>query len=284
MKIRIVVRRYEILLLIVMSLLFVNYEVFSKCSVIDPRLLPPVSLPVMAKPKSIAKEAKPKTKYIALTFDDGPHPEYTEQMLNILKKENVKATFFLVGQMVELYPNLTQLIIDEGHQVGNHTYSHPNLKQINEAQLAHELNYTKELIISFTGYKTDLIRPPGGNYNENILNFCQNNGYHIVLWTIFPRDHESPKQSTLCKRILKQAHNDGIILLHSGVKTTVDALPEIIKQLRANGYRFLTVDKLVTRENGQTKPKIKYQKVSFTSHLSPDTCLNTTWYIPPTTN
>ncbi|MFA5858018.1 MAG: polysaccharide deacetylase family protein [Elusimicrobiota bacterium] len=295
-RFRFVARRYEILLTVLAAVLSISVEVFSRCSSIDPSRLPAAAT-VITVPKPVSSVLKktdgkliPKTpaqsiaavKYIALTFDDGPHPELTDKLLEVLRGEKVKATFFLVGQMIELYPNITRAMVQDGHQVANHTYSHPNLNMIDTEQLNDELSYTKYLLSSYGGVRTNIIRPPGGNYNSNVLKFCEVYGYKIVLWTIFPRDHESPKPGVIVKRVVKNAHDGGIILMHSGMKNTITALPEIIRKLKSEGYRFVTVDELIEKnqKNNVAKNAGKSGKLSYTAHLSQKTCLSTPWLLP----
>lgn len=181
---------------------------------------------------------------IALTFDDGPHPFYTDNILAILKQYMVPATFFVVGSQSEKYPFLLKKISLYGHEIAGHTYSHRNLTHLGNKEIAEELVKTYSIINMLTGQDNNLFRPPGGNYNQNTINIAKNLGFSIILWTVFPRDHEENIPENIVSRVLEQATDGGVILLHSGRMATIKALPIIIKELRSRGYNFLTVSEI----------------------------------------
>lgn len=191
-----------------------------------------------------ASSSVPQEKWIALTFDDGPHPKFTERLLKILRDQGVQATFFVVGRQVELHPELLQKIFDEGHELGNHTYSHPDLRNLSGIELTAELDKTHALVESITQQNMKFFRPPGGRYNLSVVRAAGDLGYTMALWTVFPQDHTRPPVGTLRNRILKAAGNGGVVLLHSGVESTMDALPGIISDLKKRGYRFATLSQM----------------------------------------
>lgn len=193
-------------------------------------------------------------KQVALTFDDGPHPGYTQSIVKILNQFNVKATFFLVGKQVERYPWLVRYIIENSDsKIGNHTYSHKNLKLLTTQQIEEELLKTHKLLCERNDTLDKIIpyfRPPGGHFDTRVLSTAEKLGFKMVLWSVFTNDH-SPAitKEQLLNTIKKSVTSDKeIILLHSGSKATLEALPEIISFLKANDYKFVTVDEILNDE------------------------------------
>jgi polysaccharide deacetylase family sporulation protein PdaB len=184
-------------------------------------------------------------KQIAITFDDGPHPKYTPKLLRILKENNVKATFFLVGEMAEKYPELVKEEMAAGHSVGNHTYHHVNMTKIPEEYMAVELKACGNVLQHITGKAPHLFRPPGGDYDHDLAEVSEALGYVMVLWTDDPGDYASPGKNVIKTRIMETASNGGIILIHDGIQQTVDVLPDIIKYLRDQGYELVTIDQMI---------------------------------------
>ena len=190
-------------------------------------------------------------KYIALTFDDGPHPLYTPRILEILRRYNVKATFFVVGMMAERYPTLVKAELGGGHDVGNHTYHHVNLNMTPPAYVATEIKACGEVLASIAGKAPHLFRPPGGDYNDNVAEVSDALGYQMILWTDDPGDYASPGEDVIEQRILDAASPGGIILIHDGVQQTIDVLPKIIKDLKSQGYEFVTIDEMFRQKGLQ---------------------------------
>jgi peptidoglycan-N-acetylglucosamine deacetylase len=186
-----------------------------------------------------------KKKQIALTFDDGPHALYTSQLLAILAKEKVKATFFVVGEKADQSPNLVLAEQAAGHSIGNHTYHHVNLTKILEADVATEIKACGESVQRITGQTPHLFRPPGGDYDTGVATASEALGYTIVLWTDDPGDYASPGDKLIVQRTLKTVSNGGILLLHDGIQETIDVLPQIISTLKKRGYQFVTIDEMM---------------------------------------
>ena len=199
-------------------------------------------------------------KKLAITFDDGPDPRWTPKILNILREKHVPATFFIVGIAGTQSPELLKREYTEGHEVGNHTYTHPNFDDISRTQLRWELNLTQRLIESTLGVKSILFRPPFGidhepEYAEEVaqLPVAQDMGYVIVGQKIDPHDWKQPggKQvpaAEIVDAVVSQATDGNIILFHDGGgdrSQTVAALPQVIDQLRAQGYQFVSVPDLL---------------------------------------
>ena len=181
-------------------------------------------------------------KKIALTFDDGPHPYYTQQLLAGLKERNVKATFFITGQNVEAYPENEKETYAEGHLIGNHTYSHIQLTSKNEESFKQEIVRTNEAIKEVTGQDTIYVRPPYGSWNKE---FEKELNMFPVLWTVDPLDWCSSDASRIVRSVCSKAKENDIILMHDQYKTTVTAALKIVDELTQKGYEFVTVDELL---------------------------------------
>lgn len=182
------------------------------------------------------------SKKIALTFDDGPHPYYTEQLLKGLKERDAKATFFITGQNVEAYPEIVSEIYKNGHLIGNHTYSHIQLTSGNAEKFKKEIIKTNEVIKEVTGEDTIYVRPPYGCWNKE---FEKELNMFPVLWTIDPLDWCSSNVSCIVNTVCAKAGENDIILMHDQYKTTVTAALEIVDRLKEEGYEFVTVDELL---------------------------------------
>lgn len=195
-------------------------------------------------------------KSIALTFDDGPHAAYTPQILQILKQEGVKATFFLVGEMAEKYPALVRAEVADGHSVGNHTYHHLSLVKVPTENVAVEIKACGEVLRSITGKAPHLFRPPGGDCDQWVLESAQALGYTSVFWTDDPGDYASPGADVIEQRLLRSVDNGGIILLHDGIRQTIEILPRLLQTLKARGYDFVTVDEMLRRAPTPEIPKV----------------------------
>ncbi|MBD1371740.1 polysaccharide deacetylase family protein [Hazenella sp. IB182357] len=188
-------------------------------------------------------------KKVALTFDDGPDRHYTYEILAILKKEQVSATFFVVGKMAEIYPDVLKKMDQEGHIIGNHSYSHPLLTKRTNKQILAEVSRTDQAVAKAVGKKPILMRPPYGATNEMVLNTLINQQYKIINWSVDTQDWKGPSAHHIVATVKRQTGPGGIILQHNAggeqLQATVDALPKMIKHLKANGYQFVTVDELL---------------------------------------
>ena len=193
-------------------------------------------------PSRIVKSGDPSRKWIALTFDDGPHPGTTPQLLSILKKYNAKATFFLVGMMAEAHPDLVLEESKAGHLIANHTYHHVNLLKIPEKYIGVELETCSMILEDITGKKPRFFRPPGGNYSPAVRKIAGRLGYTTVLWTNNPGDYSGSGNRVVEAKLKRRLSRGGIILLHDGVQGTLELLPKILSALKREGYSFVTVD------------------------------------------
>ena len=193
----------------------------------------------------------PLPKVVALTFDDGPHPVFTPQILDILKRYGVRATFFLIGARTERYPDLARRIVAERHEIGNHTYSHPaDLPRKDWGAICGEIVKGADAIERVTGVRPKLFRPPRGYLNYRIHTAAQLCGFTVVLWTVSTDHHDAPTPEAMARRVFKLVHSGAIILMHDGRIQTrwkdVKALPLILDGLRKRGYSFVTVSELLS--------------------------------------
>lgn len=186
----------------------------------------------------------PSMRAVALTFDDGPHPIFTLQLLEVLAKYRVPATFFVVGKMAERYPELLMLEYASGHLIGNHTYHHVNLRLLTSGQVRWEWEACNATIYKMTRYRMRYCRPPGGDYNAAIINAAMSLGLTTVLWTDDPGDYAQPGDTVISERVFKHLGNGGIILLHDGEEQTISILPQLIEGIAQRGYRFITLDEM----------------------------------------
>ena len=181
-------------------------------------------------------------KKIALTFDDGPHPKYTEQLLDGLKERNVVATFFVTGENAENYPEIIRREQEEGHLIGNHTYSHIQLTSRNREAFREELVRTNAVLEEITGEKTSFVRPPYGSWDKS---FEKELNMFPVLWNIDPLDWCSHNAECIAARVVEKAGDGDIILMHDYYDTSVIAALEVIDALRGEGFQFVTVEELL---------------------------------------
>ncbi len=184
---------------------------------------------------------------VALTFDDGPNASHTSGILDILKAEDVAATFFVVGNQVERHPELVERMFSEGHLIANHSRSHADLSLMtNEDIVALELDPTSRAVEKLTGEYPMMMRPPYGSLRPDSTVFLRELGWHIVRWSLDTFDWDSHRNSfdQIMNRILTQHHNGAIVLMHCNGPATLVALPEVIRTLKELGYEFVTVAQL----------------------------------------
>jgi peptidoglycan-N-acetylglucosamine deacetylase len=185
-------------------------------------------------------------KVVAITFDDGPHPENTPRLLDMLKERRIKATFYVVGNMVKYSPQLIRRMIAEGHEIGNHTVTHGNLARMSDDALRKELQAAHDQIIAETGVTPRTMRPPGGAIKKSQKELMLREfGYPTILWSVDPEDWKRPGPAVVTSRLVNGASPGGILLVHDLHKPTVDAMPSTLDQLLAQGYEFVTVTELI---------------------------------------
>jgi peptidoglycan/xylan/chitin deacetylase (PgdA/CDA1 family) len=203
-------------------------------------------------------------KVVALTFDDGPNPPYTDRILDVLAKENVHATFFLVGRAVEAYPKVALRELRDGNALGNHAWEHEHLIMLTRTQLRASLQRTDDAIFKATGTHTHLMRPPFGSRDWVVLGVAGTMGYTPVMWSVpLVGDWEYPTANVIAQRVLANVHDGSIVVLHDGNRgqlcaaqhlpahvcdrsSDIDATRIIVETLKARGYRFVTVPQLMS--------------------------------------
>jgi peptidoglycan/xylan/chitin deacetylase (PgdA/CDA1 family) len=185
---------------------------------------------------------------VALTFDDGPDPVFTPQVLEVLARYDVKATFFVVGRHVDAHPELVRHIVAAGHAVGSHGYSPAILRGVWPGEIATELQQSDDALYRAAGVRTHLFRHPGGMQGAFLPFVAKVGGWRVVVWSVDPRDYTQPGAAEIARRVLDGAHPGAIVLLHDGSpngdqsrQQTVAALPAILEGLRARGYRFVSL-------------------------------------------
>lgn len=201
--------------------------------------------PALSAPAAAAPTKAPlPTKYVVLTFDDGPDVKYTPKVLQILAAYDAKATFFEVGQNVRKHPELTKRIHDAGHSVQNHTWAHADLRKLSAAAFRQQVTSTDQAIRAQIGSTPACLRPPYGGVSPTVRQRAKALGKDLVVWTVDSRDWTKPGTTAIVQRVLKNVHSGSVILMHDGGgnrSQTVAALPTILKALKAQGYGFRTL-------------------------------------------
>jgi peptidoglycan-N-acetylglucosamine deacetylase len=188
-------------------------------------------------------------KKIAISFDAAWGADRTEDLLKILKDHNIKTTFFLVGFWVDKFPEMVKKISDEGHEVANHSARHPKLSTLSKEQIIKELNSTSEKIEAITGKPTTLLRPPFGDYNNNLIATAQELGYQVIQWDVDSLDYKDYGTQSIVDRVLKKVGNGSIVLFHNNATYTPEALPIILDELQKQGYEIVPISELIYKEN-----------------------------------
>lgn len=197
--------------------------------------------------ESVMRHGMTEDKIVAITVDDGPYPQATERILDVLCGEGIKATFFVLGRSAESYPDLVKRTVQEGHEIATHGYSHRNMAQLSAGECEAEWNRTEAVLSPLGVEKIRLFRPPSGAYGEKLLRSATEKGYQVILWDVDPRDWEGASTDTIVKRITEQVKAGSIILLHDGQYPihSAEALRIVIPRLKAEGYSFVTVSQML---------------------------------------
>ncbi|WP_406052187.1 polysaccharide deacetylase family protein [Kribbella sp. NBC_00889] len=195
-------------------------------------------------PSAAPTKAALPTKYVVLTFDDGPDAAYTPKILDILAKYEAKATFFEIGKNVTKHPELSKRIHDAGHSVQNHTWTHADLRHLSATAFRQQVTSTDQAIQAAIGSTPACLRPPYGGMDPTVRQRAKALGKDLVVWTVDSRDWTKPGTTAIVQRVLKNVHSGSVILMHDGGGNrtqTVAALPTILKSLKAKGYGFRTL-------------------------------------------
>ncbi len=207
-------------------------------------------------------EVPGEKKLLALTFDDGPDPEDTPKILDMLASFQVKATFFVIGSKASQHPDLLKREMEEGHEIANHTYTHHFFDRRSSAEkIDNEITKTQQVIRDITGKGPKLFRPPGGMFNDAVLRHARKQGLQTIMWSWHQdtKDWSRPGVQFIVKKVLNNVRNGDIILLHdyvSGKSQTIQALEVILPALRKQGYEFVTVSELLSSA-GHLVPSMK---------------------------
>ncbi len=215
----------------------------SKTEALRLRSINPINAELLASHKAevaeILKETGPK---ICLTFDDGPNPTVTPKLLDLLKQYNVHATFFVVGKNAARYPDLLKRMIDEGHEIGNHSYDHPQLTKLSVDDFMSQINGTNDIVYNATGVKPKYLRPPYGSKNQIMKDTIP---MPFILWNVDPVDwHKTATKESISQNVLDNVSDGGIVLSHDLYDRTYEAYEILIPKLIDQGYQFLTVSEM----------------------------------------
>lgn len=234
----IVIRIFVVVFILFISIIYTSFtnnisilEVFS-----ETRELPIYSVDI-------------KDKKIAISFDAAWGIEYTEDILDILDKYDVKTTFFLVGFWVDKYPEYVKEIHNRGHEVGNHSTNHPYMTKLSNDQIAEELNKTGSKIFELTGEKPILFRPPYGDYNDNVIKICRENGYYAIQWDVDSLDWKELGTQAVVDRVTRNVSDGSIVLFHNNAKYVSEYLPLVLAKLKEEGYEIVPVSELIYKDN-----------------------------------
>jgi peptidoglycan-N-acetylglucosamine deacetylase len=201
--------------------------------------------------------------YVAMTFDDGPHPQNTPRLLDMLRARNVKATFYVIGRSVDLYPQIVRRTVAEGHEMGNHSHTHRLLSKLSDAEVRTEMARCRDAIGRAAGVRPRTMRPPYGGLLQRQRELVYNEfGYPTILWSVDPLDWKRPGPSVVASRINAGASAGGIILAHDLHAQTVDAMPAALDGLLRRGFKFVTVSQLLAMK---TEPASTQASVSASS-------------------
>lgn len=205
-----------------------------------------------ARSGEVYRSVRTDQRVIALTFDDGPHPVRTPAILAVLKEYGVRATFFMIGENIGYYRAAAEQVAREGHEIGNHTDTHPHLSKTDDQTLAGELLRTEEKIRSLTGETPRVFRPPEGSCPSGLGSLAAERGYSVILWTVDTRDWAGVSAGEIERTVMKNVREGSILLFHdytSAKSHTVEALRRVIPWLIEKGYSFVTVSELLSLEN-----------------------------------
>lgn len=216
--------------------------------------LQPYEPPKMKPPKNRYFKVPGHGPVVAMTFDDGPRP-WTNDLLDALNERNIKATFFVVGRAVTSYPDVVKRIVAEGHEIANHTWSHPkNMARMPERIVRKELQACHDIIVQTTGVAPRVFRPPGGSFTTNQSQWIYNEWDYVnIMWSVDPLDWKRPGTEVIKQRVVEGAHDGAIILAHDLHQPTVRAMPATLDALLAEGYQFLRVSELLALDRPEAQ-------------------------------
>ncbi len=215
---------------------------------------PVINIPRVSGNSQVSiSQGKVSGNYLAMTFDDGPHPRNTPRLLDMLAQRNIKATFYVVGTNARAYPAIMRRIVAEGHEIGNHTVNHGNLSKMSNDKIRSELQGAADGIIAATGIPPRTVRPPYGAITSSQKQWIFDEfGYTTVLWSVDPRDWQRPGVSVVSRRLVDGARSGGILLAHDIHAPTIDAMPSTFDELLRRGFKFVTVSQLMAIQSAES--------------------------------
>jgi peptidoglycan/xylan/chitin deacetylase (PgdA/CDA1 family) len=212
----------------------------------SPAPVRPKASPTPTEPPITFNSVHVDGPFIALTFDDGPNATLTPKLLDLLAARHLKATFFVVGQNAADHPEILKRAVREGHEIANHSWSHPNLGKMSDEAVRRELQKTEDAIVAAIGKKPTLMRPPYGSITARQKKWIHDEfGYRIILWDVDPLDWKRPGPSVVTARILKETKAGSIVLSHDIHPPTIEAMPATFDQLMKKGFKSVTVTELL---------------------------------------
>src|SRR5213082_3146877 len=215
--------------------------------------------------------------YIAITFDDGPSATLTPKLLDILAAHRIKATFFVIGENVVEHPEIVARAAREGHEIGNHSWSHPNFGKMSDEGVRGQVQRTDDAIKDATGTRPILLRPPYGSITAREKRWINDQfGYQIILWDVDPYDWKRPGPSVVRNRILKETRPGSIVLSHDIHPGTIEAMPSTFDALEAKGFKFITVSELIRMAVQQPSPAPAETRESTPARITPSPSPSTT--------
>lgn len=220
--------------------------------------LPPGDVPASSDLKLEVPGAEGRQKLVALTFDDGPHPEHTGPLLDGLKERGVKATFFLVGTQIQYAPELVERMAREGHQIGVHTYSHVSVTGLDREEFRLQVEGTRRLIYSMVGERELWLRPPYGILDENAQHWADG---PVILWSVDPEDWKDDQVKRIKEHLVSHVRDGDIILMHDIYPSSVEAALAAVDELRQQGFCFVTVAELMERRGIAPESGTIYKRV-----------------------
>jgi peptidoglycan/xylan/chitin deacetylase (PgdA/CDA1 family) len=259
--------------------LFVVTLLFFLATVInaqDTAATPPAPLPTAGVTEKITfTDVNVDGPYIAMTFDDGPHATNTPKLLDLAAKKHIRLTFFVLGECVQQNPAVLQREAAEGHEIGNHSWSHPNLAKLSDEAVRSQLQRTEDIIVKTAGIKPKLMRPPYGELTKRQRVWVNHDfGYKVILWDVDPLDWKRPGPNVVARRIIAGTRPGSIILSHDIHPPTIEAMPQVFDALLAKGFKFVTVSELLAMNKGGERPEAAKRpeaRPSPQNHLTPPT-------------
>ena len=240
--------------------------------------------PKAGEPKITFSSVNVDAPYIALTFDDGPGAATTPRLLEMLAKRNIKVTFFVLGECVQANPEILKREVAEGHEIGNHSWSHPNLEKMSDEAVRGQLQRTQDVVAQTAGVTPKIMRPPYGALSSRQRKWVYNQlGLKVILWEVDPNDWKRPGASVIARRILEGTRKGSIILSHDIHAQTIDSMAQVLDGLLAKGFKFVTVSELLAMDQ-PAKPKPKPTASASPGSSAAPTASETATAIPSATS